>query len=132
MAPAKGLEKYCLVTVGATVGFRKLTKEVLEPTFWAFLVSLGFTALHVQCGPDMPWASTLYTSKQDQLPSGFQVDVFDSKKNLQKEEMMLCKAQDGSRAQGLIIAHAGSLRWTFDCTFVANVELTYFRDRNYT
>ncbi len=104
---AKPLDRYCLVTVGATVGFEELTKEVLHPSFWQFLSSQGFTALHIQCGPDIPWASTQFSSTKDELPAGFKVDVFDVKSNLLKEEMMLCQAADGRRAVGLVISHAG-------------------------
>ncbi|KAG5929518.1 hypothetical protein E4U53_002435 [Claviceps sorghi] len=103
-----GLERLCLVTVGATVGFEILTRQVLEPSFWAFLHSQGFTALHVQCGPDVTWASALHDQHRDKLPPGFQVDVFAARQNLLKEEMVLCQARGGQRAPGLVISHAGT------------------------
>ncbi|KAG6000469.1 hypothetical protein E4U43_001594 [Claviceps pusilla] len=103
-----GLERYCLVTVGATVGFPALTRQVLEPSFWAFLRSQDFTALHVQCGPDVTWAAALYAQHQDELPPEFQVDVFDAKQNLLKEEMVLCQERREQRAPGLVISHAGT------------------------
>ncbi|KAK2612324.1 N-acetylglucosaminyldiphosphodolichol N-acetylglucosaminyltransferase catalytic subunit alg13 [Conoideocrella luteorostrata] len=102
------LQRYCLVTVGATVGFAALTKEVLQPPFWKYLNSQGFTALHIQCGPDITWASAQFSSHKDQLPAGFHVDVFDVKGSLVKDEMMLCKYRSGDRAQGLVISHAGT------------------------
>lgn len=104
---SKIIQRYCLVTVGATVGFEELTKEVLQPAFWQFLSSQGFTALHVQCGPDIPWATDQFSNHKTELPSGFHIDVFDVKNNLMKEEMALCQAQQGQRAQGLVISHAG-------------------------
>ncbi|OAA33830.1 UDP-N-acetylglucosamine transferase subunit alg13 [Moelleriella libera RCEF 2490] len=101
------LPRYCLVTVGATTGFEALTREVLDPDFWHFLRSDGFTALHVQCGPDVAWAAKAASEAQHRLPKGFSVDVFDVKKNL-KEEMLLCRARPGLRAQGVVISHAGT------------------------
>ncbi|KAG6000611.1 hypothetical protein E4U21_005284 [Claviceps maximensis] len=103
-----GLERYCLVTVGATVGFQALTRRVLEPSFWTFLHSQDFTALHVQCGPDITWAAALYEQHKDELPLGFQVDVFDARQNLLKDEMVLCQARREQRAPGLVISHAGT------------------------
>lgn len=102
------LDRYCLVTVGATVGFEELTKQVLQPAFWQFLSSQGFTELHIQCGPDISWASAIFSDQKGQLPQGFQIDVFDVKNNLMKDEMVLCQARAGERAQGLVISHAGT------------------------
>ena len=107
--PSQSLDRYCLVTVGATVGFKRLTQEVLRPAFWSFLASKGFTILHVQCGPDIAWAKDQLLSSlgDDEVSKGLAVDVFDSRKNLLKEEMTLCKAAKGLRSQGLVISHAG-------------------------
>lgn len=116
---SKLLDRYCLVTVGATVGFEELTKEVLHPSFWQFLRAQGFTALHVQCGPDVPWASAQFSSHKDQLPSGFLVDVFDVKSNLLKDEMVLCQASGGQRDIGLVISHAGEQNALLICTPVS-------------
>lgn len=107
-ATSRPLECYCLVTVGATVGFEELTRVVLEPAFWGFLQSEGFTALHIQCGPDVPWASAKLSELKDELPSDFEIDVFDVKNNLMLEEMILCKPIEGRRVQGLVISHAGT------------------------
>ncbi len=101
-------ERTCLVTVGATVGFKSLTDTVLDPDFWGFLSSKGFTALRVQCGPDIDWASARVSARQDELPKRFAVEVFETRKNLMMEEMALCKpAGEGARVAGVIIAHAG-------------------------
>ncbi|KAG6035062.1 hypothetical protein E4U41_006255, partial [Claviceps citrina] len=109
-SPSSGLDRYCLVTVGATVGFPSLTKAALEPSFWAFLRSQDFTALRLQCGPDLPWAAAALHARlrDDHLPPGFRVDVFDSRQNLLREEMALCQARGGERAPGLVISHAGT------------------------
>ena len=101
------LERYCLVTVGATVGFRGLTSVVLQPPFWHFLLANGFTNLHVQCGPDIEWASKVVESSKHVAPPNLNINVFDVRKNLLKEEMILCKPVSGLRAQGLVISHAG-------------------------
>ncbi|KAH6985845.1 glycosyltransferase family 28 C-terminal domain-containing protein [Ilyonectria sp. MPI-CAGE-AT-0026] len=109
MSEKKGhIDRYCLVTVGATVGFKELTAAVLHPSFWEFLSSRGFTQLHVQCGPDVPWATAELASHKDEVPSSLSISVFDVTKNLMKDEMTLCKAVDGERRQGLVISHAGT------------------------
>lgn len=108
MASTPGsLEQFCLVTVGATVGFKTLIEEVIHPEFWLFLRSKGFTHLRIQCGPDVPWASLRLASFKDETPKGFEIEVFESSKNLMKEEMTLCQAKNGIRRQGVIISHAG-------------------------
>ncbi|KAK0385066.1 hypothetical protein NLU13_7544 [Sarocladium strictum] len=100
-------ERTCLVTVGATVGFPALTNVVLEPAFWSVLQKRGFTSLRLQCGPDIESASQKVSLHSADLPKGFRVDVFERRKNLMKEEMVLCKEAPGQK-QGLIISHAGT------------------------
>ncbi|KAL7896494.1 glycosyltransferase family 28 C-terminal domain-containing protein [Trichoderma sp. SZMC 28014] len=102
------LQRYCLVTVGATVGFKKLTEQVLLPAFWRFLSSEGFTSLRIQCGPDIGWATTLLDNHNADIPEGLRVDVFEATKNLMKDEMSLCRAESGLRSTGLVISHAGT------------------------
>ncbi|KAJ3498506.1 hypothetical protein NLG97_g1063 [Lecanicillium saksenae] len=108
MAAAKGTKRYCLVTVGATVGFRKLTAAVLEPDFWCHLASHGFTELRVQCGPDEAWAAAKVADQKQDIPASFSIEVFASRNNLLMEEMILCKAHGNERSKGLIIGHAGT------------------------
>ncbi|KAH7148757.1 UDP-N-acetylglucosamine transferase subunit alg13 [Dactylonectria macrodidyma] len=102
------VDRYCLVTVGATVGFKELTAAVLQPSFWEFLGSRGFTKLHVQCGPDVSWATAELAARKDEVPSSLSISIFDVTNNLMKDEMMFCKAVDGKRSQGLVISHAGT------------------------
>lgn len=102
------LDKHCLVTVGATVGFEQLTKQVLQPPFWEFLKSQQFTALHVQCGPDITWARELYSNHKGHLPGGLALEIFDVTNNLMRDEMTLCQARPGRRLQGVVISHAGT------------------------
>ncbi|UNI20694.1 N-acetylglucosaminyldiphosphodolichol N-acetylglucosaminyltransferase [Purpureocillium takamizusanense] len=101
-------QRYCLITVGATVGFEQLTKTALEPLFWQFLQDRGFSNLRIQCGPDVPWASAKLAQIEHEVPPGFSVDVFDVRRNLMLEEMVLCKPTAGQRGQGLIVSHAGT------------------------
>jgi beta-1,4-N-acetylglucosaminyltransferase len=103
-------EQFCLVTVGATVGFKSLVQEVIHPEFWNFLRSKGFTHLRIQCGPDIPWAAMRLASFQHESPKGLEVQVFETSKNLMKEEMTLCQSKPGARRQGIIISHAGMSR----------------------
>ncbi|OAA55440.1 Glycosyl transferase, family 28 [Cordyceps fumosorosea ARSEF 2679] len=129
MSAAKVTKRYCLVTVGATVGFRKLTAAVLEPDFWRHLAGHGFTELRVQCGPDEPWAAAQVESHKDDIPQSLSVQVFASRNNLLMEEMTLCKALGKGRSKGLIIGHAGTGTildaWRIDVPMVVvpNTEL---------
>lgn len=109
-AASNSLERNCLVTVGATVGFLELTEAVLQPAFWRFLRSKGFTALRVQCGPDIAWANAKLSELADEVPPGLDVDIFDVTRNLMQDEMTLCKAVSGKRQQGLVVSHAGTSR----------------------
>ena len=127
-ASSKDLKRNCLVTVGATVGFEELTKAVLQPAFWEYLRSQGFTALRIQCGPDIAWASTELSSRAEDVPSGMTVDVFERSKNLMKDEMTLCKPVLGQRRLGLVISHAG----IFIHLFYRIIGLTTSRDGNDT
>ncbi|KAF9779100.1 hypothetical protein IL306_002473 [Fusarium sp. DS 682] len=102
------LKRVCLVTVGATTGFRKLIESVLQPSFWQYLRSQEFTELRIQCGPDIPWASEQLANLKDDALPGLSIDLFDVKKNLMKEEMFLCKDINGKRQLGLVISHAGT------------------------
>lgn len=111
MAPShKSHNKYCLITVGATVGFRDLTASSLDTRFWEALVKRGFTHLRVQCGPDIDWASSRLDSLRSEIPSSLSIEVFEIRKNLLKEEMMLCKGDPAEREPGLVICHAGKFR----------------------
>lgn len=101
------LQRHCLVTVGATVGFKQLTEQVLQPEFWEFLSAEGFTSLRIQCGPDISWASARLDSLRDRVPEGLEVHVFETTPNLMMDEMMLCKACSGLRRMGVVVSHAG-------------------------
>lgn len=105
---AKTHSRYCLVTVGATVGFEELTATALQPSFWYFLQSQGFTHLRIQCGPEAPAAQKKLNLLEDEVLDALEITVFDVRKNLMKEEMMYCKKMEDSRSLGLVISHAGS------------------------
>lgn len=124
---APQLERICLVTVGATAGFKKLVDTVLLPSFWQYIASQGFTQLHIQCGPDVAWASKQLTLVKNDIPSELTIDIFDVKKNLMKEEMTLCKDVAGKRQLGLVISHAGMLKRSTLQTY----RLTHIRHRNH-
>ncbi|RDA90206.1 hypothetical protein CP533_0471 [Ophiocordyceps camponoti-saundersi (nom. inval.)] len=102
------MERHCLVTVGATVGFRALLEPVLEPSFWLFLKAESFTTLHIQAGPDARWASSRVAALRHEMPSGFDVQVFDLTADLMRDQMLRCKARDKVRERGLVISHAGT------------------------
>lgn len=109
---SKQLPRYCLITVGATVGFNDLIKEAIHPDFWHDLNSRGFTALRIQCGPDIESATKRLATLENNKPRGMTVDVFEVSRNLMTEEMTLCKPSRGQRHQGLVISHAGQYHHT--------------------
>ncbi|KAF4591812.1 UDP-N-acetylglucosamine transferase subunit ALG13 [Ophiocordyceps camponoti-floridani] len=96
------MQRHCLVTVGATVGFQALIEAVLEPSFWRFLCAEAFTALHIQAGPDAGWAAARVASLREEMPAGFDVDVFEITADLMRHQMLRCKKN------GLVISHAGT------------------------
>lgn len=100
-------ERHCLVTVGATAGFKSLIETVLLPEFWNYLASKGFTSLHIQCGPDQAFAAATIQTMEKEIPAGLTIKSFELCKDLLNEEMKLCKAST-NRKQGLIISHAGN------------------------
>ncbi|RCI08373.1 hypothetical protein L249_8835 [Ophiocordyceps polyrhachis-furcata BCC 54312] len=102
------MERHCLVTVGATVGFRALLEAVLEPSFWLFLKAESFTTLHIQAGPDARWANSRVAAVRHEMPPGFDVEVFDLTADLMRDQMLRCKARDKVRERGLVISHAGT------------------------
>jgi beta-1,4-N-acetylglucosaminyltransferase len=124
---APQLERVCLVTVGATAGFKKLIDSVLLPSFWQYISSQGFTKLHIQCGPDVVWASKQLILLKDDVPLELTIDIFDVKKNLMKEEMILCKGVADKRQLGLVISHAGMPNRSTLQTY----RLTQFRHWNH-
>ncbi|PHH89856.1 hypothetical protein CDD83_5090 [Cordyceps sp. RAO-2017] len=106
--PQPPRERHCLVTVGATVGFAELVRHALEPAFWAFLRAEGFGALRVQCGPDAGWARARLAERRGGVPPGLDVDVFDVKSDLVRDEMALCRAAHPRQRPGVVISHAGT------------------------
>ncbi|KAH7326028.1 glycosyltransferase family 28 C-terminal domain-containing protein [Stachybotrys elegans] len=108
MNSSSSLERCCLITVGATVGFQSLIETALNPDFWRFLSARGFTKLRIQCGPDAQWAEDMLATTKEKVPSGIEIKIFATRKNLMKEEMTLCKPVEGRRSQGLVISHAGT------------------------
>jgi len=96
----------CFVTVGATAGFRPLLEEVASPAFLKALAEMGFTALTVQCGPDLAWFEAKVAGLGPGELHGIEVAAFDLTNNMQ-QYMVACRSERGVRLPGCIISHAG-------------------------
>jgi len=102
--------RICLVTVGATAGFRQLLIEVLQPQFLRSLSQHGFSLLQVQCGPDFAW----FQEQTRSLCSvyGVQIRSFDYTEDMMPH-MLQCRGEANVRLPGVVISHAG--QWQAAC-----------------
>ncbi|KAI1826107.1 hypothetical protein F4861DRAFT_537463 [Xylaria intraflava] len=97
------------VTIGATAGFRGLLEEIVSDEFLTALKLLSFTDLIVQCGPDLEYFGTI--KPEDARKSyGVNITAFSYAPDLDKFFMQASRSEDenGKRACGVIISHAGS------------------------
>ncbi|KAK3350160.1 hypothetical protein B0T25DRAFT_261097 [Lasiosphaeria hispida] len=101
------LPRRCLVTIGATAGFRSLLAEVITPKFLASIASKGFENLDVQCGPDLAWFRRQLEEVPEEQRYDVEIDCFAFTKNL-TEYMVHCRFLPGVRDNGCVISHAGS------------------------
>lgn len=100
-------ERHCLVTIGATARFTQLLREVLRPAFLDHLVANAFTHLTLQCGKDLAEVREDLSSIPPR--ADLQIATFDFVDDL-VPDMVLCRAAaDGTRTNGVVIAHAGKL-----------------------
>ena len=113
-----GMQKLCLVTVGATADFTTLVEAVCNQDFLEALVQHRYTELRIQYGKGGGEAfSRLIAYKQ--LPSGLAlvdgivVEGFDFRASL-AQDMRLAKGGLESYEEGVIISHAGK---NFTCSF---------------
>jgi hypothetical protein len=99
------LPRRCLVTVGATAGFRSLLLEITQPHFLAELKRLRYTILEVQCGPDLDWFKQYVGDVESR---GLDIHPFDFCPHLAKK-MRHCTYKKNSRRQGVVICHGGAV-----------------------
>ncbi|RYO83116.1 hypothetical protein DL766_004450 [Monosporascus sp. MC13-8B] len=64
------VRRVAFVTVGATAGFQPLLAEVLSEAFVARMVTLGYTRLVVQCGPDADFVEAHFPRDDDEEEAG--------------------------------------------------------------
>lgn len=102
-----GLQRHCLITIGATARFTQLLKEAIDAPFLDVLIAQGFTHLTIQCGKDIDW----FRDEVQALAarSTLHMSTFDFVDNLTRE-MALCRAETNKRRDGLVICHAGRSR----------------------
>lgn len=120
----------CFVTIGATASFRSLLVATTSDQFIDSLLSLGYTDLTLQCGPDLEYCRELLAAqaqnqqldgsqsirqKENQEISrdnhidikGLKIKMFDFNKMGLGQEMRVCQAQGGKRREGVVVCHAG-------------------------
>ncbi|SPN99558.1 uncharacterized protein DNG_02410 [Cephalotrichum gorgonifer] len=103
--PAPSLNRYCLVSVGATAPFTPLVSAAFDPAFLTALIEAGYTRLVVQAGSDA--AQFRDIALRFAHPS-LKIDCFDFVDEL-RAVMVLCRGDGGvSRDTGVGICHAGT------------------------
>lgn len=124
-AASPPLTRCCFVTIGATVGFRRLLDEVVvEGPFVAELKALGYTDLVVQCGPDVAYLEdrlrggdgygavsgtkgvTGSRTKDGSSEPTLQVQLFEYSDNI-TAHMAHTLARPGKSLQGVVVCHGG-------------------------
>jgi beta-1,4-N-acetylglucosaminyltransferase len=101
-----GMEKHCLVTIGATAKFTSLLEEVIQATFLKSLQQKDFTHLNVQCGTDLGWFISEISAIETH---GIKIEPFDFMDDL-TQAMLRCRAEPRLRRAGIVISHAGEFR----------------------
>ena len=114
--PNPSLKRVCFVTIGATAGFRLLLEEVMSPSFQDRLLSLGYTDLIVQCGPDLEFFQTNTAKNRDEMSyQGKRLIIKsfaytdDIGSIMQLAGPADSQGQSDRRGYGVIISHAGEL-----------------------
>jgi beta-1,4-N-acetylglucosaminyltransferase len=103
---AHKLPKTAFVTVGATASFDSLVEAALQPSFLRTLAQNGYTRLVIQFGKSDAafFNNYLYNYADLNLHvEGFDFKAGDFRDAIRQE----VSAVDGSREEGLMIAHAG-------------------------
>lgn len=108
-----GMQKLCLVTVGATADFTTLVEAVCNQDFLEALRNHHYTELRIQYGKG---GSEIFSNfiANDRLPSGVAlmnrivVEGFGFHNSLE-QDMRLAKGGLESYEEGVIISHAGKL-----------------------
>lgn len=101
--------KECLITVGATAKFPELIQAALSEACLQKFVDGGFTRLTFQYGDSQELFETLKAVQVKGLEiRGFGFDAAGLNKQIRA-----CQAQNGVSVQGMVISHAGELRYPF-------------------
>lgn len=105
-------DRVALVTGGATVVFRELLDEVLQPEFLAALKKHGFRKLLVQSG--LYHETVLEKLRAIGRPEKLDVEVesFPFDTDL-KSRMRTLRGQAGGQPAGVVISHAGESAHVF-------------------
>jgi beta-1,4-N-acetylglucosaminyltransferase len=96
----------CLVTVGATAGFRSLLEEVSTTGFFQCLAEKGFSFLAIQCGPDLALVQERVAALSDEEKHGIAVECFDFTDDM-ATRIISCRGERGVRRAGCVISHGG-------------------------
>jgi beta-1,4-N-acetylglucosaminyltransferase len=105
--------KVCLITVGATAPFDALIEACFEPNFLKALIASNYTNLIIQYGKDRGALFEQLKAKSLETvlnaDDDLSIEGFDFRYDGLQGDMIACKARD-SRAEGLVISHAGKFR----------------------
>ncbi|KAK4134006.1 glycosyltransferase family 1 protein [Trichocladium antarcticum] len=99
--------RHCFATVGATAGFRALLEELSTPGFLQSLAAHGFTALDVQCGPDLEFFRDRIVNLSNEETHGVAIRYFGYTETM-RAHMLACRGELDVRLSGCVIAHAGT------------------------
>ncbi|KAK4100021.1 glycosyltransferase family 1 protein [Parathielavia hyrcaniae] len=99
--------RHCLVTVGATAGFRSLLEEVSSAGFLVCLACHGYATLELQCGPDLDTISARVARLTDEERCGISVVCFGYTTEMQSH-ILVCRGEANVRPAGCVISHGGT------------------------
>lgn len=99
-------DRVALVTGGATVVFKELIDETLEPSFLAALKIHGFQKLLVQSGQYHETVLEKLHALDQVVTRGLDVESFPFDSDL-KGKMKMLRGHAAGQSAGIVISHAG-------------------------
>ncbi|KAK4126717.1 glycosyltransferase family 1 protein [Parathielavia appendiculata] len=99
--------RQCLVTVGATAGFRSLLEEVSSAGFLQCLAGHDYRTLEIQCGPDLDAITERVARLTDEERVGISVMCFGYTTEMQSH-ILACRGEVNVRPAGCVISHGGT------------------------
>lgn len=101
-------DRVALVTGGATVVFKELIDEALQPSFLAALKRHGFQKLLVQSGQYHETVIEKLHTLDQNIMKGIDIESFPFDSDL-KGRMKTLRGRAAGQSAGVVISHAGEL-----------------------